>query len=381
MITSIGNSAGNGIVNGMNGVVLRQIASAFAQDANPKPTSPQPFSNVCKQPHFTTLIAPGVMLHVIPGVQVSWREFVATTPRGSIALDGFVRGPSELNSLTLHANFNHHEDVKREATRCTAMQVDYAIKENVLNLFRVDGAPKIHIWVNDPDQDTSLAVWLLANQERCAAYSNNSLIDALVDLEDKLDTSGGTYPRNPTDALMRKLAWIFEPYVNARQDHRIGLMKGNEMATIIAAVGSRITDYADGRGQDIPLDTRLVNMGSHEGWTMLKPVGFYALSQASRMGIELYASYGGEIEPGRHKWTFGKVSSSHPLSMPDLCSYLNRLEGMVDPMQPQWGGGDRFAGSPRPSASSLDPERMTKAMNDYMARWREERQLAESMSA
>jgi hypothetical protein len=261
------------------------------------------------------------------------------------------------------------------------MQVDYAIKENVLNLFRVDGAPKIHIWVNDPDQDTSLAVWLLANQERCAAYSNNSLIDALVDLEDKLDTSGGTYPRNPTDALMRKLAWIFEPYVNARQDHRIGLMKGNEMATIIAAVGSRITDYADGRGQDIPLDTRLVNMGSHEGWTMLKPVGFYALSQASRMGIELYASYGGEIEPGRHKWTFGKVSSSHPLSMPDLCSYLNRLEGMVDPMQPQWGGGDRFAGSPRPSASSLDPERMTKAMNDYMARWREERQLAESMSA
>jgi hypothetical protein len=291
-----------------------------------------------------------------------------------------VRGASEFNATTLHGNYNHHEDVKREATRCTAMQIDYAIKEGVLDLFRVNGGLKIDIWVNDPDQDTSLAVWLIANHERCAAYSNNPVVDALVDLEDKLDTSGGTYPRSPTDALMRKLAWIFEPYVNARQDHRIGVMKGNEMATVIAAVGSRITDHVNGSGHEIPLDTRIEILGTHEGWTMLKPIGFYALSQARSMGIELYASYGGEIEPGRHKWTFGKVSSAHPLSMPDLCSFLNRLEGIADTTQ-QWGGGDRFAGSPRPRASSLDPKRMTEVMNDYMAHWREERRLNQSVSA
>jgi hypothetical protein len=381
MTTSIGNSAENWISSFGNVDRLRQIASGFAHDATPKPTSPPLFSNVCKQAHFQTEIAPGIILHAIPGIQVSWQEFVATTPRGSIALDGFVRGASEFNSTTLHANYNHHEDVKREATRCTAMQVDYAIKEGVLDLFRVQGAPKLHIWVNDPDQDTALAVWLLANQERCAPYSNNPLIDALVDLEDKLDTSGGTYPRSPNDALMRKLAWIFEPYVNARQDHRIGVMKGNELANTIAAIGGRITDYVNGSGREIPLDTRLEILGTYEGWTMLKPLGFYALSQASSMGIKLYASYGGEIEPGRHKWTFGKVSSSHPLSMPDLCSYFNRLEGIFDPTQPQWGGGDRFAGSPRPSASSLDPDRMARVMNDYMTRWREERRLTESMSA
>jgi hypothetical protein len=150
-------------------------------------------------------------------------------------------------------------------------------------------------------------------------------------------------------------------------------MKGNEMATVIASVGSRITDYANGAGQEIPLDTRLRIMGTHEGWTMLQPIGFYALSQARRMGIELYASYGGEIEPGRHKWTFDKVSSTHSISMPDLCAYLNRVEGIFDSTQPQWGGGDRFAGSPRPIASSLDPERMATVMNAYMENWRAQR--------
>lgn len=353
--------------------VFRHIGSAFGDVAATTVAPSQKWGMVCKGQHFTTQLASGIILHVIPGAQISWQEFVATTPRYSIALDGFVRGVPELDSMTLHANFNHHEDVKREATRCTAMQVDFAIKEGALALFREHGAPQMHIWVNDPDQDTSLAVWLLANQERCAPYSCNPLIDALIDLEDKLDTTGGTYPKAATDGLMRKLAWIFEPYVNARQDHRIGLMKGNEMANVITSVCSRITEYANGAGQEIPLDTQLKIMGTHEGWTMLQPIGFYALSQARSMGIELYASYGGEIEPGRHKWTFGKVSSAHPISMPHLCSYLNRVEGIFDATQPQWGGGDRFAGSPRPSASSLDPERMATVMNEYMDTWRQQR--------
>jgi hypothetical protein len=117
-----------------------------------------------------------MQLHVEPRQIVTWREFLKEAPDYSIALDGYVEGPPHFMSrgdsaykkgqMGPHANFNHHEGVDRLATRSTCEQVYVAIKQGFMDAFKPNGKVDGHIYVNDPDQDTCLAVWLLQNHER-----------------------------------------------------------------------------------------------------------------------------------------------------------------------------------------------------------------------
>jgi hypothetical protein len=45
------------------------------------------------------------------------------------------KGSPAFNREGTHVNFNHHEDVNRLATRCTASQVSMAIKGGLLSVF------------------------------------------------------------------------------------------------------------------------------------------------------------------------------------------------------------------------------------------------------
>lgn len=102
-------------------------------------------------------------------------------------------------------NFNHHQDVDRLATRSTSGQVLVAIKQGLIDVMRQDGTPRFNVYVNDPDQDSSLAVWLLANHERISGLKSEPLINKLILAEDLIDTTAGAYPLNPNSTLMRKL--------------------------------------------------------------------------------------------------------------------------------------------------------------------------------
>lgn len=59
-----------------------------------------------------------------------------------------------------------------------------AIKSGLMEAFRDDGQVTLHIYVNDPDQDSSLAVWLLENHERLTGMHSEPLINKLVAAED-----------------------------------------------------------------------------------------------------------------------------------------------------------------------------------------------------
>ena len=87
-------------------------------------------------------------IHVLPRQVMTQEQFLSETPPCSIALD---------------INFDHHDNVVREATMSTAKQVFVAIKGGLMKSFREDGRAHAHIYINDTDQDTSLAVWLLMN--------------------------------------------------------------------------------------------------------------------------------------------------------------------------------------------------------------------------
>lgn len=74
-------------------------------------------------------------LQILPRVVITWEEFVNAHPAPSIALDGYVKGEPRFNRAGTHVNFNHHEDVNRFATRCTASQVRMALKGGLLSVF------------------------------------------------------------------------------------------------------------------------------------------------------------------------------------------------------------------------------------------------------
>ncbi len=345
--------------------VARLLASAYEEPAVNERSAPSTWQNVCKSEHFSTEIAPGITLHILPGVQISWEEFLATAPAYSIAGDGFVRGASKRDTSKLIANLNHHEDVDRLSTLSTAGQAHMGAQTGAFTLFRREGAPYMHIWLSDCDQDCATLVYILTNLERLAPGRSEPLLNKLVYIQDKLDVTSGTYPLDVNSALARQMAWIFQPYVSARTENRIAEMTGAAMADVISAICARINDYSLGKGRQIPLDVRWELLGKYDGWSMVKPVGFYANSQLNRMGFTAVAAYGGELPGGRHKWSFYKLSDADPFPLEKFWSYLNQVEGIPNGGA-LWGGGNSTGGSPRPHGSSLGPKEFAQVTDTFL---------------
>jgi len=318
---------------------------------------------------YSTRIAEGITLHLCPGKQISWEDFIRCTPPYSIAIDGLVHGKPRLDLNGMRANFNHHEDVVRFATRCTLGQALMATKDGTLDLFKdpSSGAPHMNIFANDADEDSSSTVWLLKRHERCKGTKSEPAIMRLIFAEDMLDTTAGLYPFDPESKLMRELAWVFQPYVLARQDGRIWSMKGPEMANVIEAIGSRIDQYVLGNAESIQLDTRYTLIGGGAHWSMVQMQGYYARAKLRQNGITAYVAYGGEHE-GRHKYSLGKLSIADPFPIEELYAYLNQLEGFDPATGPHWGGSDTIGGSPRPIGSSLAPKELEAAINIFLER-------------
>ena len=135
-----------------------------------------------------------VELHVEPRVPPLTREqFCKTKPPNSIALDGYVYGGPWFEHNGPYASFNHHEGVERLATRATCGQVLLAIRQGLFTSFLNDKSHKLHIWVNDCDEDVCLSVFLL-KRAYLAKDTNNKRLNQIVFEEDMLDTTVGAYP-------------------------------------------------------------------------------------------------------------------------------------------------------------------------------------------
>jgi hypothetical protein len=318
-------------------------------------------------PTYESQLGNGMVLRICPGKEVSWDAFRRESPPYSVALDGIVRGVPRFDAEGTRANFNHHQDVDRLATRSTSGQVLVALKQGLMDAFQVSGAPKMNIYVNDPDQDSSCAVWLLANHERIIGTKSEPLMSRLISAEDLLDTTAGAYPFDPNSKLMRELAWIFDPYVQARMGGRVRAMEGAEMANVIDAVGLRISKYTLGDAQQLSLDTRVEELGGGETWRMIREVGFYARTGLFARGIKAFVSLLGEAE-GAYHYSIGKMSPYIAFPIQEIYVALNHLEGLDMASGTAWNGGDTIGGSPRRVGSKLSPAELESAINRFLSR-------------
>lgn len=300
-------------------------------------------------------------LNIEPRKVYSWSNFKKKKPPYSIALDGFVNATTKRDPKGPYANFDHHSKADRLATRSTSEQVHMEIKLGLFDTFGKDGVPEAHICVNDPDEDTCLAWWLLKNNDRVRKYSAPR-INRLVYCEDRLDCTAGAYPFGDT-SMRRKMAWIFQPYHEARFNGRVAQMEEAEMRKIIESVEERIDRYFLDKSGELSLKGNYETIGSESGWTFTKETG-----PASRMamyndGITAFAALVAEKSDGSFVYTLGRRSVWTPFNLQKLYARLNEEESHIVTESNRWGGSDTIGGSPRDTGSRLSPERLQEIIN------------------
>lgn len=297
-----------------------------------------------------------VELVIEPGRTRTWEEFVRDTPEGSVALDGYVPEGPRFDQAGRRSNFNHHEGCVRLATRSTCSQVLLAIRQGFAELH--DRPGRVHVYVNDCDEDVCAAVWLLRNPWK-VKWAVNPIVNAVIGVNDLLDTTAGTYPFPADMPALRQQDWVMDPYRSARTSGLLDRRQPREYAWVIDSVGDRLDACHVGKAQEISADTTLrLEPGSDRS----KPTRYAIVDEAGSgshwrrgyfgAGYMAYVSHRVRRD-GRHVYALGRVSEWVPFPVPAILRALNDLEGCG--VGDAWGGGDIVGGSPRAAGSGLAP--------------------------
>jgi hypothetical protein len=307
-----------------------------------------------------------IRFYLEPKVILSWQDFINSKPKFSIALDGYVKGPPQFLIQGPFANFNHHEGVARIATRSTCAQVYFYICLGLLDTFQKTGEPRANVYINDVDQDVCLSCWLLKNSDKLIKLRIDSVLFQLIMFEDILDASAGAYPINPERPLLRKQAWIYEPYTRARADGSLYRMSETDMLKILWSVCDRIDSAVLGQSEEIDLDTMFKTIGGGDGWQFIIEKGTYARTRLFSEGVKAYVSLL-ERQDDSYAYTIGKMSPFIKFPIVRIYEALNKAENLTT-RDNRWGGSPIIGGSPRKTGSRLSPENIEKIINDCIKR-------------
>jgi hypothetical protein len=305
-----------------------------------------------------------IELVVEPRKVYSWDEFRAQKPRFSIGLDGIISAPVQRDPAGPYANFDHHTGADRLSTASTAEQAHMEINMGLYDTFQEKGAPKALLHVNDPDEDTCLAVWLLSRPDQIIHHACPQ-INRLVYCEGKLDVTAGAYPFG-TINIRRQMAWIFEPYNDARFRNKLRDLDASGMRTLIEAVGARITDHVMGQGKEIPLEGSYERIGGGTGWVFTKEN-----SPASRMAMynEGVKAFVALVAKKGESFTYsiGRTSVWTPFPLEQFYNALNEEETVPISDRNKWGGSNTIGGSPRETGSRLNPVDVQRVIEKTLA--------------
>ncbi|MDP2696166.1 MAG: hypothetical protein Q8O87_02860 [bacterium] len=302
---------------------------------------------------------------ILPRETMDWEGFLANTPEYSIALDGMVHGGPNYDPTTNHINFDHHSGVVREATMSTAMQVFFAIKGGLAKALARNGRIDANIYINDTDQDTAFAVWLLINYKKFEGTQNIPHINRLLALDDRWDITGGAFPMNLDDQLIRQHNWVFRPYAELRKSGGLASATPEIMLNNLEAVLSRLDKYLMGQAEETELDTRHEILHDSPQFKIVDEIGgnearYYLFSN----GMDAFISLVARRPDGRCVFSVGRRSRYIPFPVTKLYSDFNEAERLTP--ENGWNGSDIIGGSSRELGSGLAWEALRDIANDRL---------------
>ncbi len=304
---------------------------------------------------------------------LTWKQFCKETPPYSIAVDGFVKTGPRFEQSGPRANFNHHEEVDRLATRATCGQVLVAIRQGLFDAFRNVNGAKVIVYANDCDQDVCTTHFLLKHGYMAVGTMNPAL-NRLVSMEEMLDTTAGAYPFPADLPILEQLAWIYEPYTRFRLSGALDNKDADQFIQVVTDVEMRIMSHISGTSGRLPLDLRYEKLGGGHGWTMVRELGAQARTQMFGDGIHAYVSVRDRLDGKSWTYTVGRMSQFVPFDLPKIFALLNYNEsrkreslGLEYRNVGSWGGAFTVGGSPRAEGSYLSPPEVEKIINGIVS--------------
>lgn len=302
-----------------------------------------------------------IRFHMRPKDPVlTWNEFCADTPPFSIALDGYVSAGPRFDPTGPRANFNHHEEVDRLATRATCAQVLIAVRQGLFTCFFKDEEPTAEVYRNDCDEDICMASFILANYH-IVKSAVNPILNRLVFVEDLMDTTAGAYPFPSDLPTLEELAWVFDPYRDFKVSGRIDYRIAEEFEEVVELVGDRIMQFINGRGRTKKLKVKYDKIGGGARWAMVKEIGANAKEGMSADGITAYVSVR-ERPDGR--WAYVIARSSQFITYFDVPRLIVQLNQEEANLEAKWGSGNLHGGSSRAFGSAISPARVTEIVEE-----------------
>ena len=300
-------------------------------------------------------------LHIEPRVSVSWEKFIKTTPKYSIALDGYVINAPQYDPKTQHINFDHHFNVERLATMSTAEQVMYALKGGLMKYFTSSEHPRPHVYVDDPDQDVALSVFILENYKMFEGIASIPNFNRLVEIDSRLDITGGWYPMNHNTKLVRQHQWVFQPYSNLRKSGKLYGADANMMRDNLEATCGRIMKHINGDGDEVELDTRHeIHYQGDDLWIAHEIGGPDSRYELHAQGMTSFVNKIGEKENGNNVMTLSNSSPYKFFPIQQLYNAFNEAEHIAKDNPDRWGGSNMIGGSPREAGTSLTLQEIKK---------------------
>ncbi len=298
-------------------------------------------------------------LIVEPSVSMSRKEFIETTPHGSIALDGYVLDWPKFNHVTKHVNFDHHTRVERLATRSTMGQALIAIKQRLFDCVDYNTAG---MYVNDADQDVCLSTWLLKNYKIVEGSYTPPPLAKLLDMQDKLDCTSWLYSINPTSEIIETAAWIFDPYSQARVTKVLYDMEADTMNSLIDTVHWRIDTYLAWDAQRKKLEVDYNVIWGWKGRSMVEEIWYDARIKMAYDWIKSFVSVS-NLGNWKYAYSVGKLSQYIQFSLTQIFESLNHEEWINHKDNDRWNGGTTIGGSPKKRKSRLSPKEVEKIIN------------------
>lgn len=290
-----------------------------------------------------------------------WKHFRKRALPFSIAIDGYVDdGPKE--DLSIPAlNLNHHAGCDRYATLATCQQAHMYVRMDLFETFcDAHGEPTALVYCGDCDHDVIMTWYILKNHEQ-ARPTFNPMLNRLVDVVGKLDATAGAYPFPKHLPFVRKVDWIFAPYMDFRASGQIDKKKGHEYRHVIEQVCERIRLHLLGEGEEIKVSRRYDIIGGGTHWKMVNEIGTGARVALFADGIPAFVSVRQRLD-GSHTVSICRKSKFiTDVDVPAILHDLNEEEGLLHSAD-QWGGGDTCGGSPRVRGTLLPLSKIAEVM-------------------